>query len=86
MRPETVTQDVERAISTEASALRKRVRVGDTTMAYVDVGMGNSGAAPDGAYRFVDRQRISPTSGVNVVAWLTASRLQKSASCSDLWP
>ena len=100
MRPETVTQDdVERAISTEAPAFRKRVRVRDTTMAYVDVGegdpivflhgnptpsylwrniiprvlpfgrclapdyvgMGNSGAAPDGAYRFVDHQRYLDT-------------------------
>ena len=95
MRPETGTQDVERSISTEAPAFRKRVSVGDTTMAYVDVGegdpivllhgnptpsylwrniipsvlpfgrclapdyvgMGNSGPAPDGAYRFVDHQR-----------------------------
>lgn len=29
---------MERAISTEAPAFRKRVSVGDTTMAYVDVG------------------------------------------------
>jgi len=95
MRPDTVTQDMERAISTEAPAFRKRVRVGDTNMAYVDVGegdpivflhgnptpsylwrniipsvlpfgrclapdyvgMGNSGTAPDGAYRLVDQQR-----------------------------
>jgi len=95
MRPDTVTQDMERAISTEAPAFRKRVRVGDTNMAYVDVGegdpivflhgnptpsylwrniipsvlpfgrclapdyvgMGNSGTAPDGAYRLVDHQR-----------------------------
>ena len=42
MRPETVTQqDVERAISTEAPAYRKRVRVHDTNMAYVDVGEGD---------------------------------------------
>jgi len=99
MRPETVTPDVERAISTEAPAFRKRVSVGDTTMAYVDVGegdpivflhgnptpsylwrniipsvlpfgrclapdyvgMGNSGPAPDGAYRFVDHQRYLDT-------------------------
>ena len=83
------------AISTEEVAFRKRVRVLDTDMAYVDVGegdpivflhgnptpsylwrniiphllpfgrclapdyvgMGNSGAAPDGGYRFVDHQR-----------------------------
>jgi pimeloyl-ACP methyl ester carboxylesterase len=95
MRAETATQDDERAISTEALAFRKRVKVGDTTMAYVDigegdpivflhgnptpsylwrnviprvlpfgrclapdyVGMGNSGASPDGAYRLVDHQR-----------------------------
>jgi haloalkane dehalogenase len=100
MKPETVTQDdVDRAISTEAPAFRKRVRVRDTNMAYVDVGegdpivflhgnptpsylwrniiprvlpfgrclapdyvgMGNSGAAPDGAYRFVDHQRYLDT-------------------------
>jgi len=99
MRPETGTQDVERSISTEAPAFRKRVSVGDTTMAYVDVGegdpivflhgnptpsylwrniiphvlpfgrclapdyvgMGNSGPAPDGAYRFVDHQRYLDT-------------------------
>ncbi len=42
MRPETVTQpDAERAISTEALAFRKRVKVRDTTMAYVDVGEGD---------------------------------------------
>ena len=41
MRPETATQDVQRAISTEAPAFRKRVKVGDTTMAYVDVGEGD---------------------------------------------
>src|SRR6185312_8061834 len=96
MRPETVTPlDAEPAISTEALAFRKRVKVRDTTMAYVDVGegdpivflhgnptpsylwrnviprvlpfgrclapdyvgMGNSGVAPDGGYRFVDHQR-----------------------------
>jgi haloalkane dehalogenase len=96
MRPDRCTSpDGERAISTEALAFRKRVRVRDTTMAYVDVGegdpivflhgnptpsylwrnvipyvlpfgrclapdyvgMGNSGTAPDGAYRFVDHQR-----------------------------
>jgi len=83
------------AISTEEIAFRKRVRVLDTDMAYVDVGegdpivflhgnptpsylwrniiphllpfgrclapdyvgMGNSGPAPDGGYRFVDHQR-----------------------------
>ena len=99
MRPETVTPSVGCAISTEAPAFRKRVRVGDTTMAYVDVGegdpivflhgnptpsypwrniipsvlplgrclapdyvgMGYSGAAPDGAYRFVDHQRYLDT-------------------------
>jgi haloalkane dehalogenase len=82
-------------ISTEARSYRKRVAVGDTTMAYVDVGegdpiiflhgnptpsylwrniippvlpfgrclapdyvgMGNSGTAPNGSYRFVDQQR-----------------------------
>lgn len=87
--------DPEWAISTEAPAYRKRVKVRDTHMAYVDVGegdpivflhgnptpsylwrniiphvlplgrclapdyvgMGNSGPAPDGAYRFVDHQR-----------------------------
>jgi haloalkane dehalogenase len=96
MRPEIITQpDGERAISTEALAFRKRVRVRDTTMTYVDVGegdpivflhgnptpsylwrnvipqvlpfgrclapdyvgMGNSGTAPNGAYRLVDHQR-----------------------------
>ena len=37
--PETVTQpDAERAISTEALAIRKRVKVRDITMAYVDDG------------------------------------------------
>ena len=42
MGPETVTlPDVEWAISTEAPAYRKRVRVHDTTMAYVDVGEGD---------------------------------------------
>jgi haloalkane dehalogenase len=100
MKPETVTQQgVEQAISTESPAYRKRVRVRDTNMAYVDVGegdpivflhgnptpsylwrniiprllpfgrclapdyvgMGNSGAAPDGAYRFVDHQRYLDT-------------------------
>jgi haloalkane dehalogenase len=96
MRSETAIQpDAEWAISTEALAFRKRVKVRDTNMAYVDVGdgdpivflhgnptpsylwrniiprvlpfgrclapdyvgMGNSGAAPDGVYRFVDHQR-----------------------------
>ena len=96
MKPETDTQtNAERAISTEALAFRKRVKVRDTTMAYVDVGegdpivflhgnptpsylwrniiprvlpfgrclapdyvgMGNSGASPHHAYRFVDHQR-----------------------------
>jgi len=42
MRPETITQpESERAISTEALAFRKRVKVRDTTMAYVDVGEGD---------------------------------------------
>jgi len=42
MSSETVTQpDAERAISTEALAFRKRVKVRDTTMAYVDVGEGD---------------------------------------------
>src|SRR6476469_5915573 len=42
MRAEAVTQhNVEQAISTEALAFRKRVRVRDTTMAYVDVGEGD---------------------------------------------
>jgi haloalkane dehalogenase len=42
MRPETTTQpETERAISTEAVAFRKRVKVRDTTMAYVDVGEGD---------------------------------------------
>lgn len=83
------------AISTEEASYRKRVRVLDTDMAYVDVGegepivflhgnptpsylwrniiphllpfgrclapdyvgMGNSGAAPDGGYRLADHQR-----------------------------
>lgn len=82
-------------ISTEDPSYRKRIRVLDTNMAYVDVGegdpivflhgnptpsylwrniipyllplgrclapdyvgMGNSGAAPNGSYRFVDHQR-----------------------------
>lgn len=96
MRTETITPpESERPISTEAVAFRKRVVVGKTTMAYVDVGegdpivflhgnptpsyvwrnviprvlpygrclapdyvgMGNSGVAPDGGYRFVDHQR-----------------------------
>jgi haloalkane dehalogenase len=95
MRPETTQPETERAISTEAVVFRKRVKVRDTTMAYVDVGegdpivflhgnptpsylwrnviprvlpfgrclapdfvgMGNSGTAPDGAYRFADHQR-----------------------------
>ena len=42
MKPEIVTQsDAEHAISTEALAFRKRVKVGDTSMAYVDVGEGD---------------------------------------------
>src|SRR5215213_11460812 len=107
MRPETAIQpDAECAISTEAPAFRKRVKVCDTNMAYVDVGdgdpivflhgnptpsylwrniiprvlpfgrclapdyvgMGNSGAAPDGAYRFVDHQRY-------LDAWFDAMQL-----------
>jgi hypothetical protein len=35
------TSDDERAISTEALAFRKRVKVRDTTIAYVDVGEGD---------------------------------------------
>ena len=96
MKPDTRTEgNPEWAISTEAPAYRRRVPVGETTMAYVDVGegdpivflhgnptpsylwrniiphllplgrclapdyvgMGNSGAAPNGGYRFVDHQR-----------------------------
>jgi pimeloyl-ACP methyl ester carboxylesterase len=42
MRPETVTpHDLGPAISTEALAFRKRVKVRDTSMAYVDVGEGD---------------------------------------------
>ena len=41
MRPEPITPESERAISTEAVAFRKRVKVRDTTMAYVDVGDGD---------------------------------------------
>jgi len=42
MRPDAISQsETERAISTEAVAFRKRVKVRDTTMAYVDVGDGD---------------------------------------------
>jgi haloalkane dehalogenase len=95
-------------ISTEEASYRKRVRVLDTNMAYVDVGegdpivflhgnptpsflwrniipyalpfgrclapdyvgMGNSGPAPDGAYRFVDHRRY-------LDAWFEAMGLAK---------
>ena len=112
MRPETITQpDPERAISTEALAFRKRVKVGDTTMTYVDVGegdpivflhgnptpsylwrniiprvlpfgrclapdyvgMGNSGASPNGSYRFVDHQRYLNT-------WFDAMELKRNVT------
>jgi haloalkane dehalogenase len=111
MKPDIRTErDAEWAISTEAPSYRKRVRVGDTTMAYVDVGegdpivflhgnptpsylwrniiprvlplgrclapdyvgMGNSGAAPDGAYRFVDHQRY-------LDAWFDALDIRRNA-------
>jgi haloalkane dehalogenase len=96
------------AISTEDSSYRKRVSIGDTNMAYVDVGegdpivflhgnptpsylwrniipylipfgrclapdyvgMGNSGAAPNGAYRLVDHQRY-------LDAWFEATGVKK---------
>jgi len=95
-------------ISTEETCYRKRIRVLDTDMAYVDVGegdpivflhgnptpsylwrniiphllplgrclapdfvgMGNSGVAPNGSYRFVDHQRYLDT-------WFEAMGLTK---------
>jgi len=95
-------------ISTEEPSYRRRIKVLDTTIAYVDVGegdpivllhgnptpsylwrhliphllpfgrclapdcvgMGHSGAAPDGSYRFVDQQRY-------LDAWFDAMDLQQ---------
>ena len=56
MRPDTITQpESERAISTEAVAFRKRVKVRDTTMAYVDVGEGDPIVFLHGNPTFVGR-------------------------------